>query len=663
MRTIWITCLLLALCLTARAQRDTISLSEVEVVGISVDRSVGSSTPLQRLDRQQMRQLGVSSLADAVKRFAGVSVRDYGGMGGLKTISIHNLGARHTAISFDGAPLSNIQAGQIDIGRYATDELESVSMSLGSDEDLMQGARLYASAGTITMRSLKPSFRDDETTSLRAAVQGGSFGFVNPTLRLWQKISDGMLLSAHGSFTHSDGGYPYTLHNASLTSREHRSNTDLHAWQADLGLWNEFRDGSTLQTKLFWYSSQRGLPGAVILYADPSEARMWDEDFFVQTNYRRPLGRNLKFSAWLRYARAWNQYRDFGSQYPDGEQTDRDTQHEGYASATLGWTPLRGLTIALAQDLAFNKLENNVYVDMQENIPRPRRWSSWTAVSARWQTSRLTLSGNLTATYVSDHVKAGSAPQDKKRLVPALSASYRLLPRVPLYIRAMVRNTFRVPTFNDLYYRRLGNVNLRPEFAHEYSLGLTYEIRSQAVLNYLTLTADAYYNNVKDKIVAFPSTYVWRMRNFGRVDIHGIDLTLGLETQEYLRSRLSLTTSWTLQRAEDKTSRESATYGRLIPYTPRVNGQISAVLTTPWFGLGYTVMMQGRRYAGEQNKQEELMHAYWEHSLNLFRDFNLGHNKLSLSLKAQNIGNTQYEIIQYYPMPGRQFIAQLAWQF
>ena len=45
-------------------------------------------------------------------------MKDYGGLGGLKTISIRNLGAAHTAVSYDGIAVSNSQAGQIDIGRF-----------------------------------------------------------------------------------------------------------------------------------------------------------------------------------------------------------------------------------------------------------------------------------------------------------------------------------------------------------------------------------------------------------------------------------------------------------------------------------------------------------------------------------------------------------------
>ena len=43
--------------------------------------------------------MGVADVAEAVKHFAGVQVRDYGGIGGLKTVGVRGLGAMHTGVS------------------------------------------------------------------------------------------------------------------------------------------------------------------------------------------------------------------------------------------------------------------------------------------------------------------------------------------------------------------------------------------------------------------------------------------------------------------------------------------------------------------------------------------------------------------------------------
>ncbi|MDL2252367.1 TonB-dependent receptor plug domain-containing protein, partial [Odoribacter sp. OttesenSCG-928-J03] len=67
-------------------------LEEVTVTGKNRPSALQSSAPLQMMTKEELRRLGYQNLADAVRRFAGVSVKDYGGIGGLKTVSIRNLG-------------------------------------------------------------------------------------------------------------------------------------------------------------------------------------------------------------------------------------------------------------------------------------------------------------------------------------------------------------------------------------------------------------------------------------------------------------------------------------------------------------------------------------------------------------------------------------------
>jgi len=60
-------------------------LSGVEVVEKVRPSVTREGTPLQIMDRAGIDRLGVQDLSEAVKRFSGVTVQDYGGIGGLKT--------------------------------------------------------------------------------------------------------------------------------------------------------------------------------------------------------------------------------------------------------------------------------------------------------------------------------------------------------------------------------------------------------------------------------------------------------------------------------------------------------------------------------------------------------------------------------------------------
>lgn len=82
-------------------------------------REVRSASPLQVFNKDELKNLQALQVSDAVKHFAGVTVKDYGGIGGLKTVSIRSLGAQHTAVSYDGITVSDCQTGQVDIGRFS----------------------------------------------------------------------------------------------------------------------------------------------------------------------------------------------------------------------------------------------------------------------------------------------------------------------------------------------------------------------------------------------------------------------------------------------------------------------------------------------------------------------------------------------------------------
>ena len=217
----------------------------------------------------------------------------------------------------------------------------------------------------------------------------------------------------------------------------------------------------------------------------------------------------------------------------------------------------------------------------------------------------------------------------------------------------MMKNTFRLPTFNDLYYRRMGNTGLRPEKATEWNVGITWNMRPSGRMEYLAMTIDGYYNDVEDKIVAFPGTYVWRMANFGKVKIHGIDLTLASEISITSHVSAVINIAYTWQESKDRTKKGSATYGSFLPYTPKHSGNISVLLNNRWVNVGYSVVMQGKRWSMAQNTDEYKLSPYWEHSLSLSRELSLGKNRLLLQGTVNNLTNENYEVIKYYPMPGR----------
>jgi len=661
----YLCCLVCWLCTDLQAQQTEDSITgkvhaipEVGVKGRIIPKRITSVTPTQTFSRKEFETLGLQNIADAAKRFAGVNVRDYGGLGGLKTISIRNLGAAHTAVSYDGIVVSNCQAGQIDIGRFATDNLSTLTLNIGESDKLLQSARMYASAGTLHIVTEQPQFTPNKQHNFHGQIKGGSFGTFNSTARWEQQFNKSSALTLDGNFLRSDGVYPFMLENGKHTATEKRYNSDILSYQGEINYFQTFSDSSRWSTKAYYYRSKRGLPGAVILYNPESNERLVDENYFIQTQWKKDFSSQWSLQVQGKYNHAYNRYQDEGSQYDSGKVIDRHTQEEYYLSASLLYQPVRNWSFSLSQDGAINTLDNTL-----PDCPFPTRYTSLTVLSSKYKAQHVTIQAHLLGTYISERVESGSAPSDLHRLSPSISMSYRPWKAHLFFIRTMYKSCFRTPTFNDLYYFRSGNKNLKPEKAQEYNLGITYGGSPFTFLDYCSITLDGYYNRVTDKIVAFPSTYVWKMQNYGKVRIVGMDATLSTDFQPFHPLEIHLSCGYTWQKATDLTNPKAKNYKSQLPYTPKHSGNASATAETPWITVGYTLMGVGKRYYLSQNIPENEIAGYLEHTLTFSRNFKVGSCKLRLQADIINLTNEQYDVIKYYPMPGRSWKLTASIQF
>ena len=132
--------------LSAFSQSDSIRdqvhvLDTVVVSRLRSHRSVQSTAPLHTLGRSDMLSMGVTDMADALLRLPGITLRDYGGAGGMKTVSVRGFGTQHTGVSYDGVMLSNMQTGDIDLSRYSLAHVSQIMLTIGDNADIFIPAR------------------------------------------------------------------------------------------------------------------------------------------------------------------------------------------------------------------------------------------------------------------------------------------------------------------------------------------------------------------------------------------------------------------------------------------------------------------------------------------------------------------------------------------
>lgn len=626
-------------------------LGEVEVSASASRRGMTSTAPVQMLSQKQLALQGVTDMADALRRFSGVNVKDYGGAGGMKTVSVRSLGSQHTSVSYDGMTITDCQSGQVDLSRFSLDNIQSLSLAVGDNEDIFVPARTVASAASIRLQTLMPDL-SERPYRVKAEVKAGSFGLVNPFIRYDQRLAKQVSMSLSGDFMRADNRYPFTLVNGKYVSEEHRNNNYIETWRGEWNLYARPSEHAVLNGKVYYYDSFRELPGPVILYNNVSNEELSERNFFSQLHYMNYWDNGFSLQLNGKFNWASSHYHDEGEEFPNGAMNNVYYQREYYGSAALLYAPHADWAFSYAADYSFNNLTSNATLGV-----KPYRHTVLQTLAVRYRTSRLTATALLLGSLYLNEARGGEPAGDARRLSPSVSVSWKPWEEHDLRVRASYKDIFRVATFTENYFGRWGSRDLNPEVARQYNVGLTYmHASSRSWLEGLNFSVDGYYNYVKDKIVAMPyNMFFWTMVNLGRVDIWGMDATLDGTFLLAPRHRLVSTLSYTYQKAVDKTDPSSAYYEDQIPYTPEHSGAFSLAWENSYVNVSFHATGVDKRYASVQNIKTNELDGYIEYGVALYRSFKWKRVDCSLRLDVQNLGNKQYSIVKNYPMPGRSY--------
>lgn len=636
------------------------AIDEVVVAVRHIDKS---TVPAQELNGDELKRMSVYSVADALRYFSGVQIKDYGGIGGLKTVNVRSMGSEHVGVFYDGIQLDNAQNGTIDLGRYSLDNMESITMYNGQKNSIFQSAKSYASASTICMESRRPQFdaeydADGDVVSvkrdnLRVGLKSGSFDTWNPSL-LWEHcFAEHLSSNVSAELLSSSGEYKFRLaRKDGYDTTMVRQNGDVRALRTEVSLFgNSERD--IWSAKAYLYSSERGYPGAVVRGIPGkymSNDRQWDTNLFVQGKWQRSVSERYSTQLQLKYAHDYLRFRsdpapDASTMFVDNEYR----QHEAYASAVqmLGITDW--WSASLSTDFEMNSLSGNL-----KDLMTPVRYTALAALSTAVEWNRLKGQASLLYTFVDDRNGMKVANGTKNRLTPTAVLSWQPLAAADWHLRAFYKRVFRLPTLNDLYYTVIGERPLSPEYTTQYDIGTAWTLhRGNGVLRTVDIQADAYFNQVEDKIVAMPSSsqFRWTMMNIGYVEIFGVDASLQSDWKIGGTSH-GLRLSYTYQRAQDRTDKGSMWYGGQIPYIPLHSGSLAYRGDWRRWSWNYSFIYTGERYESVANIAENHQQPWYTHDMSVSRAILLRRCELRATLEVNNIFNQQYDVVRCYPMPG-----------
>lgn len=633
------------------------STQRVREVVVVARQDVRETIPSQRLGGKQLERLNSHSVADALRYFSGVQVKDYGGVGGIKTINVRSMGSGHVGVFYDGVEVGNAQNGQVDLGQFSLDNVEEVALYNGQKSALLQPAADFGTASAVYIRTKRPKFAPGKADNLKAKVKYGTSGEVFSAAALYErKLSSAVSASLSVGALTATGKYKFRYKRKNLDgttaydTTATRQNGDMWAVRAEANVYGQLRQGSWA-LKAYTYNSERGIPGAIVNNVWRRGERQWDHNNFLQGSLQKTLGGRFTTRLLAKYA-----YYD--TRYVNNDTTtmlidNKYRQQELYVSTANVYEVLPWWNVSVSYDFKWNKLDSDL-----RNFVYPHRYSSFISLATALDGRVLRLQASVLATFVKDHTRRQAPKPSASMLTPAIFASCRPFANDVLTLRAFAKKSFRVPTFNELYYTDIGNASLKPETAIQYDLGFVVDKAWPGkFVSGLRVQADAYYNTVRDKVVAYPKgqQFRWTMLNLGRVHIAGTDVVAAVTLSPAPELSVTGRIQYTYQQARDVTDPATSYYNDQIPYIPRHSGSAVLGLSYRTFDFNYSFIYAGERYSQQENIPANHVQPWYTSDLSLAYRLAIRKARLRFALEVNNVFSQDYDVILNYPMPKRNY--------
>jgi len=630
-----------------------VQASKDSVIHIKVN---GSTVPHFIISSEKLNDLAVSDVGSAMKYVPGVQLKDYGGIGGIKTVSFRSLGANHTSVSVDGSRIPNVQSGAINLSSFEIFGVKEIVFTSGQvDPNLNLAASTYLQANAISVRSVL-AYRPTKFT-LKLYSNSTTINSFDEGIIVQFPIKENAFfgIQAMTKFGKSDYNFVYPLGGISETQKRQNSQLNTYKVKAMGGF---LLKNSFFRFGLSYLNNTQELPGAIILYNPSNDQKLWNEDMRATVNYHATKDNwNLLGNAF--YQRNYTRYYDPHFLNLDGFIDSRYTQQNSgaglMARRTFDTNPRSDLFFGT--DAVYSQLVGN-------NLPgSPKRFENNSVVGYSGGFHHFKIAMNVSLQVIRDQAISDSATMVRNFIKPSpfISLAWMPLKDYSLKVRSFYKRTFLMPTFNDLYYNFIGNNSLKPEEANLFDVGLSYDKKFRKWTT--GLTADLYYNQVDNKIVAIPTKdlFNWSMQNIGKTQIKGFDLG-ALISYEKNKFKITLNSSYTYNQSLDMTDSESTTYQQQIPYTPFHSATGGFTINWKGFSFNSNLLYTGFRYSLNENIYANYLPPFTDISINLSKKIELKNGSVfNLNLAAMNLLNKNYEVIRSFPMPGRYY--QFTFQF
>lgn len=587
---------------------------------------------IQSISREQINNKNGETLSDILQLGGNIFIKSYGG-NSLNTLSMNGLGSEQTLVLLNGFKMNSYQNSQIDLNSIGKDNIERIEI-LNNGSSSIYGSQAIGGVINIVTNN---NFVND--LSLKLNAQAGSYEQKKIYLGINKRLTN-LNIDLNYSKESSLNNYDYYFNNGINRLLKQRENSNYNFSNYSVNI-NYYNNRNLLLSGYSNYSDQlRYIPG-IETGSAPSNSYQQDRNFNNILSIENILSKSSSFKSQFNFQNNLSDY------------SDRVITNSYYKNIVLSNTSQINFTetdyeIITGYEISYATLNSN---EVEDNVKRTQ--PGVFIVSKINITESIKLFPSVRYDYVSDI--------NKNVLTGKFGMNIKPFNKYNLNFKASAGNNFASPTFNELYWKDLGNKNLKPESSVNYDAGIIIGFNS---FSENTIEFTYTHINVTDKIVWSPeSGSLWTPKNIGKSTSNVILIDANATKEFYDDFSLNLNVNYSYTQSLNKSSgyEGDPTYDKQIFYIPEQMAKFNTSLKYKETGLNFFYTYTGKRYTNFENTN--ILPAVNLIEGNIYQNFIINKISAQIKLEINNVLNQNYQIIAGYPMPLRNYKLALSLEY
>ncbi len=610
---------------------DTLRVYKTKPVNISaesISNTIMNYSGLSKIRNEEIKRIAPVGLSKLLAFSPGVAVKDYGGAGAIKTISIRGGTSSQTLVMIDGMPISSTQNSSVDFSLIPVSMVNSLEISRGGASAIFGTNALTGVVNIISDNNLN--------NQINIKLFAGSFQDYLAALGF--TLGDSIrAINFNINYEDSKNKYKVQFNRNGVNIDTLRDNAFFNNLIFSINSYDKSGIFNTESVKLniIAKSASRAVPGPVLKdRLESSKAKLDEKEILsiLHTKFNKNIIASLMFK--------FNESKYIDSDNLSINQNGNLFLNKDFQLSfkNIDYFEIVPINYEIYSNVCFSTLSGDMIDNSNSNYAD--RFSIALGAKSEYisyfDSHKFSFISALRSDYFSDFGIAfspylGIILDDNFPLNSSLSLNYSY--------------NFRAPNFNEMYYLNFGTKDLKPEKSNSFNLGLNIN-----PLNPLNIELNLFYMISKDQIVAIPkSSVAWSARNLAKTRSFGIEFS---SSYSYISGDFlaMLSFNYTYQQAMDY-----STDGKYLPYIPQEI--ISALISFEYKNLSAAISSayNGFMYVQPDNYPEYIIKSNYEINLSTKYSASIYDYNLNFIFNCNNLTNQKRQYILNYPLPLRYF--------